>query len=350
MLTTRNSHINRVIALSLSLVVGSIVASPAALAQVHHADRTREHHAKHERARHRKKAKAKKARASAGASNQGSKHTVVTGTTPVFSGTTPVLTGTTPVVTGTTPVVTGTTPVVTGTTPVVTGTTLFSGSAVTGWLNQSANASRVTVVQDPDAASDSVLQFNVFNSDIAPLTPTGNPRAQLITHNGVVTQNQPFWESYEVYIPASFPTSLTYNSWIALGSPFYGAPWNGSPSVELQIENGDFIWRTNAYSQKPGSILWQSPVVTNQWVRFTWYVNPAIDGFAELYVNGQPLTVTYNGHTGAGVDIPVIDATNDTGPWESQLSVYMEHNVFSELTMYFKNFTIATTQALAQKS
>jgi hypothetical protein len=42
------------------------------------------------------------------------------------------------------------------------------------------------------------------------------------------------------------------------------------------------------------------------------------------------------------------DASNYEGPWSAQLAVYYELDKFSDLTVYFKNFKIATTQAAAE--
>jgi Polysaccharide lyase len=230
------------------------------------------------------------------------------------------------------------------------GTVLFRGGGLSGWHSQSASATRVIKVADPSGTSDAALKFTAYNGDVYPKTPSKNPRAQLITSIGIVTAGVPFWESYQVYLPASFPTAKTDGSWIALGSPFYGRPFAGPPSVNMEIEDGDFRWRTNSHSQVPGQILWRMPVETKKWIRFTWYVVPATDGYVELYVNDKPVRVHYNGHTGYGANIPVIDASNYIGPWFSQLSVYMALNEFSEVTMYFKNFAIATTQAAAEQA
>ena len=45
--------------------------------------------------------------------------------------------------------------------------------------------------------------------------------------------------------------------------------------------------------------------------------------------------------------MPVIDQTDGNGPWFSQLSVYFKHNAFPEVTLYFKDFRIGTTEAAA---
>jgi hypothetical protein len=224
------------------------------------------------------------------------------------------------------------------------GRVLFNGTTLAGWINQSASPKRVQEVPDPSGARGAVLQLTAENRDIAPLTPTDNPRAQLITPDNIVKSGVPFWESYEVYVPTSFPIAETDGGWLALGSPFYGRPYNGTPSIEMIITNGHYYWSGPAGSR----MLWSSRVVLGKWTRFTWYVVPATRGFAELYVNGRPIRVTYDGRRGDGVRIPVIDATNYEGPWFSQLSVYYEHNAYPSLTIDFKNFRIGTTEAAAR--
>jgi hypothetical protein len=216
------------------------------------------------------------------------------------------------------------------------------------WIDQSASASRIEPVPDPAGGGGMALRFTADNGDVAPLTPTDNPRAQLVTPTNIVTAGQPFWESYEVFLPSDFPVAQTDGGWVALGSPFYGAPYEGSPSVGLEITGGRFRWTTDAHAQVHGQILWQSPVILGRWVRFTWYIVPARDGFAELSVGGRAVSVTYEGRTGYGAHIPVIDAGNARGPWSSQLSVYYRRDEFSSATIYFRRFAIGTTRAAAE--
>jgi hypothetical protein len=235
------------------------------------------------------------------------------------------------------------------TTTSTAGTVLFNGSSKKSWaLDQSATSTRVQDVADPAGVAGTALRFTAYNADIAPLTPTLNPRAQLLTPANIVKANQPFWESYEVYLPATFPVAGTYGGWLGLGSPFYGPPFAGTPSTGMAIDSGDFRWQANAYAAKPWQILWQTPVTLAKWIRFTWYIKPSASGFAELYVNDQPVSVTYAGLTQNGANLPVIDPTDNVGPWASQLQVYYQANMLTSATIYFKNFKIATTQLAAE--
>jgi hypothetical protein len=223
---------------------------------------------------------------------------------------------------------------------------LFDGSKKSSWLDQSAVVSRIGVVTDPATGVGKVLRFEAYNSDVFPITPTQNPRAQLVTPLPVRPGGQ-FWESYEVYVPKNFPVGQTYHGWIALGSPAYGAPWAGSPSVNVAITDGHFRFQRNAYADHPYQIAWQMPLVLGRWVRFTWHVLLSRQGFTQLYVNNAPVELADGSSRSTTLSMPVIDQTDGTGPWFSQLSVYFEHDVFPKLTLYFKDFRIGTTEAAA---
>jgi hypothetical protein len=228
------------------------------------------------------------------------------------------------------------------------GSVLFDGSTESVWHDQSASPTRIQQVPDPLGADDTVLRLTAKNGDVYPRTPTDNPRAQLITPSDIITRGVPFWETYEVYLPPSFPTRLTDGSWIALGSPFYGSPFAGSPSIEMEITDGRFMWDTDRYAKPTTRPIWSMPVETDRWITFTWHLYPTSNGFTELYVNGVPVSVSHRAGTYDGFAQPVIDPTNDVGPWFSQLSVYMQHNVFQDVTVYFRFFKIATTEASSE--
>jgi hypothetical protein len=230
------------------------------------------------------------------------------------------------------------------------GRVLFSGARPSSWpLNQSAAASRVQEVPDPAGGAGDALRFEAFNKDVFPLTPTHNPRAQLITPLTVRPGGQ-FWESFEVYVPESFPVAATYRGWLALGSPAYGAPWAGSPSTNLLITGGDFRFQRNGYGAHPWQITWQTPLILGRWTRFTWHIGFSKDGFVQLFMNGAPQALADGNTSSTTLHMPVIDPTDSKGPWISQLSAYYKKDEFPDVTLYFRDFKIATTHALAQSA
>ncbi len=222
---------------------------------------------------------------------------------------------------------------------------LFNGTYKSAWFDQSATNSRIRRVMNPYGAG-TALRFQAYNGDVFPLTPTTNPRAQLVAPLSVKPGDQ-FWESYEVYVPTSFPLAATRHGWISLGSPAYAPPFAGTPSVELSIGGGDFRFQRNGYASHPWQIAWQTPLVLGRWVRFTWHVLLSRAGYVQLYMNNQPVELAGGTTPSTTLYMPVIDQTNYEGPWISQLALYYKHNLSPQLTLYFRDFRIAKTEALA---
>ncbi len=228
----------------------------------------------------------------------------------------------------------------------VPGTVLFDGSAISSWwLNQSASPTRVQSVADPTGGAGTAQQFTTYNSDVAPLTPTNNPRSQLCTPQ-LFKAGQQYWESFEVYVPKSFNPAKT--GWLYLESAVYGKPFNGTPPVTLSLENGAFRFQRTSIGGNPFQIAWTTPVVKGQWYRFTWHFDLSASGWVELYVNDvqEPLL---DGKTQVmRLPIAMLDATDSQGPWYSQEQVYYQHGAYSSATIDFKNYAVGTTQAAAE--
>jgi hypothetical protein len=163
-------------------------------------------------------------------------------------------------------------------------------------------------------------------------------------HVNVGTQ---FWESYEVLIPRNSPLATSHHGWLGLGSPAYGAPYAGSPSLGLEIVGGHFRFQRNGFASHPWQIAWERPVTLGRWIRFTWHVLLSQNGYVQLFMNNQPLQLADGATTSTTLYMPVIDQSDFRGPWFSQLSVYYQHNTYPQVTLYFRNFRIATTEALA---
>jgi hypothetical protein len=227
------------------------------------------------------------------------------------------------------------------------GPLLFNGTTLSSWwLNQSAAPTRIQLVPDPDGAGDTVQQFTTLNTDVAPLTPTLNPRSQLTGPLGVLKQGNAYWESFEVYVPTSL--TLPKTGWIALGAPVWGAPWNGSPPAGISINSGAFRFQMNGDGPNPWQIAWTTPVVKGQWYRFTWHYLLSSNGWIQLYVNDVLQNLKYGKTTVQQMPIAMIDAADAKGPWGWQEQLYYQLNAFKSASVYFKGFQIGTTQAAAE--
>jgi hypothetical protein len=228
------------------------------------------------------------------------------------------------------------------------GDVIFDGSDPSSWINQSAFANRTQLVQDPDGGSDDVIRMTADNSDVAPLTPTANPRAQLVSPDDLLVPGMQIWESFDIYLPTDFPVSDSYNGWLALGSPFFGSPYSNTPPEQISIQNGNFEFERNENAPSPWEAAWTMPLVLGRWVRFTWHLDLATGGWAQLYVNDQLQTLNQLGSGYTTLPMDVEDSTNDGGAWAAQLSAYYKLNEYSSVTIYYKDFKIATTQAAAE--
>jgi|SRR5579863_1128797 len=229
----------------------------------------------------------------------------------------------------------------------VTGTVLFDGTSVTSWfLNQSAVASRVQMVPDPDGAANMAQQFTTYNSDVYPLTPTANPRSQLVTPLTVLKPGNTYWESFEVYIPQGFTSPET--GWVVLETAAFGYPYAGGPPAAISIENGSFRFQRSGHGPDPWQVAWSTPVVKGQWYRFTWHFLFSATGWVELYMNDVQQSLLQGKTSYKQLPIDLIDASDSTGPWMSDEQLYYQLGMLPSATVYFKNYKIATTQAAAE--
>lgn len=240
------------------------------------------------------------------------------------------------------------------TTPQATTTNqdlLFNGTKISDYSNQSAPGA-VTEVSDPAGSSQTVFKMVVKNTDVAPVTPTDNPRAQLLSPNRL-TNGQDFWWSSKVLLPSDFPSSIPSTGWFNLLEGAYGPPFNGSPPWEFQITGNRFAWqRNNTYGW---DVPYLGPQITrNQWVSVMVHEKLAADGFIEMWVNGQPITFFPGGGSNYNpnnvsptthLNMKTWDASNNGGNNFEVLQSYRQVNMFDTVTVYEWPMKIGTTQA-----
>ncbi|HEX4729767.1 MAG TPA: hypothetical protein VH299_00770, partial [Solirubrobacterales bacterium] len=78
---------------------------------------------------------------------------------------------------------------------------IFSGTKISDFaLNQSAPGA-ITEVASPTGGGETALQMTVANSDVYPITPTDNPRAQLLSPN-LFNPGDEFWWHSKFFLPA----------------------------------------------------------------------------------------------------------------------------------------------------
>src|SRR3954471_22062206 len=84
---------------------------------------------------------------------------------------------------------------------------LFYGDNVADFaMNQSA-PDAVSEVPDPAGGDQPAMEMTVDNSDVAPVTPTSDPRAQLLSP-AIIDNGEELWWSGRFFLPRDFPRPL----------------------------------------------------------------------------------------------------------------------------------------------
>jgi hypothetical protein len=226
---------------------------------------------------------------------------------------------------------------------------VFNGSFDTGnlsqWsLQQFCNPSRATVYTSTSqpgwpapASGPDALRLEVFNSDVSPCTPTGNPRAQIASSPLLAAGNE-YWERFQVYFPSTWPTT---SSW-QLFQEDYGSPWNGSPPINFGVHgtNIDISRGANHNYDR----VWAMPLTRGHWYTFLVHkLMSASDatGFIELWVDGAPQKFS-NGATRLYTNTLAAD---HTGAYQFYLNSYRALNTANMSDIFFDGGAIGTTQA-----
>jgi hypothetical protein len=145
------------------------------------------------------------------------------------------------------------------------------------------------------------VRLKADNTDVAPCTPTANPRSQLGTAP-IMEAGTEVFETWSMYVPYSFPDVPSEPT--ATGNPFlvtqqdFSAPFSGSPPLGFGIhdaggEAGDVI--DLRIDDGRGTSIWQTPLERGRWYRFVVEKNVASDdgvGWMRLEVDGEQQTFT----------------------------------------------------------
>lgn len=155
-----------------------------------------------------------------------------------------------------------------------------------------ATASRLALVDEPTRDGGRAARFSAADGDVAPLTPTANPRAQLNSKLDFAEGDNDY-VGWSTYLPKGFPTGV--NPWFVFFQ-FHGDPYAGSPRLALGVKGGRIgLERDAAYRfDRP----WTAPVRTGRWMDFVmhvkWSRNPRV-GFIELWLDGKKQSFARSG-------------------------------------------------------
>lgn len=223
---------------------------------------------------------------------------------------------------------------------------LFTGSRIRDFALLQAAPNAITEAPDPLGSGESVLKMTVNDQDVAPVTPTDNPRAQALSPD-IINQGQEFWLATKFLIPADFPTSVP--GWMSLVS-IYGAPFAGSSPWQVGIDGNQLSWDRNASYN--WDTPWKTPLVRGQWTTILLHERFASDGFVEMWVNGAPVTFfapgsSYNPSRHAAtqhLEMKTVDSSNGGGANAAKIMQYRQAGMFQSATVYFGALKVGTTR------
>lgn len=231
--------------------------------------------------------------------------------------------------------------------PALAGHRLFSGTHIASFaMNQSAPGA-ISEVASPTGNDETALQMTVSNSDVYPVTPTENPRAQLLSP-ALFTSGGEFWWHSKFFLPADFPTSIP--GWLAVMEGPYGPPFEGPPPFSVQLHGETMGWQRN--STYGYDIPWEVPMVRDKWIDVVTHFRFGTDGFVELWVDGEQITFFADSPYNPNHEAPTTrlqmateDASNDGGTNFAAIQSYREAGMFRSVSLLQGPMLIGTTRA-----
>lgn len=221
---------------------------------------------------------------------------------------------------------------------------MWSGDVSTGDLSQYATiqqckTDRTKVIKDPLGLSRNAIQFTVYDTDVAPCTPDGDPRAQALSPN-IIKENDEVWAGFSVLVPNDFPAAkATDLSWVSIFS-IYGPPFDGAGGQDVAMDTTP--GKERFYTPQG----WSMPLIKGKWVDFVLHMKLSKDpqvGFDELYVNSgsgwqqqqiQGKSIVYN---------QTMNKANNGGPNHSKVLLFYRKGIYNEATLYFAEHRLGTS-------
>jgi hypothetical protein len=203
------------------------------------------------------------------------------------------------------------------------------------------------VVRDPKGADRNVIRFTVRDTDVAPCTPTGNPRAQALSPS-LLRPGGDYWIGWAVLVPDDFPrTTGAGDEWISLGS-IYGPPadGNGSNGISMNTSPGaeEFYYRRGA--EYDFDQPWQMPLVRGRWVDFVFHVKLSADpkvGYREQWVDSGSGWAQSKLAGQSRFFTSTFGEANGGAPNVSKISLYRRRGIMETATLYFAGHRIGTS-------
>ena len=223
---------------------------------------------------------------------------------------------------------------------------LFKGDQIADFAaNQSAKGA-VTEVADPAGGNETVLRMTVSDKDVYPVTPTSDPRAQLLSPR-IVKPGREYWWRQRFYVPSTMPL-VSGSSWLQI-LQLYGPPYNGPAPFSIKIHEeapgeNSLLWQRN--STYSWDIPWSASLKTNHWYDLLVHFRFDKEGFVEAWLDGARLNFfgpnSYNPGKYAEtthLSMQVRDSSNGGEGGivnnEAIIQNYRKQGIFETATVYF---------------
>jgi hypothetical protein len=207
------------------------------------------------------------------------------------------------------------------------GRVLFNGAKISDFPGKQAASGAITEVKDPLGSGKTVFKFTVHDRDVAPITPTENPRAQLETPT-FVTPGLEFWFRSKLLIPEDFPK---FTGWLTLfavyGPPFAGSgPWH----IAASERGTELAWEEHERS-------FSIPLERGRWIDIMQHGLFSENGWLEIYVDGALAM--------SKTPAALRNRTNNGGNNNVRIAQYRQKGMFEVGTVYWDQLIAGTTRA-----
>jgi hypothetical protein len=219
-------------------------------------------------------------------------------------------------------------------------------AAIDGQLQAAPGA--IAVVPDPAGGEERVFSLTVEEGDVYPVTPTDDPRAQILTRPAIEPGDE-IWLSTKFLLPSDFPALPGWMSLISI----YGPPFEGSSPWQIGIDRDAIRWQRNA--DHGYDVPWQMPLARDRWIDVLLHQRFAADGWVEMWVDGERVVFFGSGTfnpTGqpptTRLAMATMDDSNDGGSNSAKIMQYRQAGMVDSATVYFGALRVGTTRASVQ--
>jgi Polysaccharide lyase len=217
---------------------------------------------------------------------------------------------------------------------------LFDGVEIDDFPEIQAAPGAITEVADPLGSGETVLKMTVDDDDVAPITPTENPRAQALSPS-LIDPGEEFWLATKFMLPHDFPATVP--GWLALVE-VYGRPFDGPSPWGIGISDDEFTWQRNGTYDY--DIPWRMPLARERWVHVLLHERFAGDGWVEMWIDGRKVTFfPGGGKSTERLAMATMDASNHASPNVAKIMNYRQLGMFETVSVYFGALRIGETQA-----